>query len=257
LEAEPAAEAATAGEAPAEFAGGADDAVLLALQDAGQNQGCAGPPVGFQAREQVKKEMVVEVGDDEIGRGNGVTQDIPDTKTDASAESVQFQVPVCLLHGHGIAVPSLDLCPKPGSRQGQDAGAAAKIQHPAGLEALAVLPHELDDVAEAETGGGVFPGAESGSGADLETGDSLKVLGKEAGVAGDDEVVADSEMERGRFALKKLADPTLEPGLELAKGKNLGGVDLENGRLTGAFELGGRQREFGGGQRAGFENVHI
>jgi hypothetical protein len=102
----------------------------------------------------------------------------------------------------------------------------------------------------------VFPGAEGWSGADLETGDSLKVLGKEAGVAGDDEVVADSEMERGRFALKKLADPTLEPGLELAKGKNLGGVDLQDGRLAWALELGGRQREFGGGQRAGFENVH-
>jgi hypothetical protein len=113
LEAEPAAEAATAGEAPAEFAGGADDAVLLTLENARQDQGCAGPAMGFQAGKEMKKKVVVQVGDDEIGGGDGVTQHVPDTKTDASAESVQFQVPIRLLHGHGIAVPSLDLRSKP------------------------------------------------------------------------------------------------------------------------------------------------
>ena len=119
-----------------------------------------------------------------------------------------------------------------------------------------MLPHELDDVAEAKPGGGVFPGAEGWSGADLETGDSLKVLGKEAGVAGDDEVVADPEMEGGRFTLEKFPDPTLESDLEFAQGQNLGGVDLKNGGMTGAFELGGRQSELCPRQRAGFENVH-
>jgi hypothetical protein len=115
------------------------------------------------------------------------------------------------------------------------------------LEALAMLPHELDDVAEAETGGGVFAGPESRPGPDLETGDALKVLGKETGIAGDDEVVTDPEMERGRFTLEKFPDPTLESDLEFAQGQNLGGVDLKNGGMTGAFELGGRQGEFGGG----------
>jgi len=95
----------------------------------------------------------------------------------------------------------------------------------------------------------VFARAKSGAGPDLEARDALKVLGKEAGVAGDDEVVANAEMEGGRFALMELADAALETGLELAQGKDLGGVDLENGRLAGAFELGGGQFELCGGQR--------
>ena len=115
-----------------------------------------------------------------------------------------------------------------------------------------MLPHELDDVAEAKPGGGGFPGADGWSGADLETGDSLKVLGKEAGVAGDDEVVADPEMERGRFALEKFPDPTLESDLEFAKRQNLGGVDLQDGRLAWALELGGRQSELCARQCARF-----
>jgi len=106
-----------------------------------------------------------------------------------------------------------------------------------------VLPHELNDVAQAEAGGGVLACSKSGAGPDLEARDAFKVLGKEAGIAGDDKVVADAEMERGRFALMELADATLETGLELAQGKDLGGVDLENGRLAGAFELGGGQRK--------------
>ena len=98
----------------------------------------------------------------------------------------------------------------------------------------------------------MFAGAEGRPGADLETGDALEILGKETGVAGDNEVVTDAEMERGWLSLKKFPDPTLEAGLELAKGKNLGGVDLEDGRLAGAFELGGGQFELCGGQRTSF-----
>ena len=184
--------------------------------------------------------MIVKIGDDEIDWRNRVTQDVLDPKTDAGAESVKFQVAVCLLHGHGIAVPSLDLRAKPSGRQREDSGAATEIEHPAGMEALAVLPHELDDVAEAETGGGVFAGPESRPGPDLETGDALKVLGKEAGVAGDNEVVTDAEMKRGWLSLKKFPDPTLESHLEFAQGQDLGGVDLQDGRLAGALELGGR-----------------
>jgi hypothetical protein len=224
---------------PAEFAGGADDAVLLTFEDAGENQGGAGPAMGFQPRQQVEKKMIVEIGDDEIGGRDGVTQDIPDTKTDACVESVQLQVPVRLLHGHGVVIPSLDLCPHPGGGKSENTGATAKVEHPAGLQAGAVLPHELNDVTETEAGGGVFARAKSGAGPDLKARDALEVLGKKAGVAGDDKVVADAEMEGGRFALMELADATLETGLELAKGENLGGVDLENGRLAGAFELGG------------------
>jgi hypothetical protein len=189
----------------------------------------------------MKKEMVIKVGHNQVHWRDRVTQNVPDPKTDAGAESVQFQVSLRLLYGQGIAVPSLDLRTHPGGGQAQDARPAAQIQHPAGSEALAVLPHELDDIAEAKAGGGVFAGPESRPGPDLETGDSLKVLGKETGIAGDHKVVADPEVERGRFALEKFPDPTLEAGLEFAQGQDLGGVDLENGRMTGAFELGGRQ----------------
>jgi len=240
LEAEPAAEAAAAGEVPAEFAGGADDAVLLTLEDAGENQGGAGPAVGFQPRQQVEEEMVVEIGNDEVGGRDGVTQDVPDTKTDACAESVQLQVPVRRLDGHGVVVPSLDFSPKPGGGKSENTGATAEVEHPAGLQAGALLAHELDYVTETETSGGVLTGAEGGAGPDLETRDAFEVLGKEAGIAGDNEVVADAEMEGGRFALMELADAALESGLELAQGEDLGGVDLENGRLAGSFELGGR-----------------
>ena len=97
-----------------------------------------------------------------------------------------------------------------------------------------MLPHELDDVAEAKAGGGVLAGSKRRSGPDLETGDALEVLRKEPGIAGDHKVVADPEMERGRFALEKFPDPTLESDLEFAKGKNLGGVDLQDGRLAWA-----------------------
>ena len=85
MEAEPAAEAAAAGEVPTKFAGGADDVVLLALEDAGENQSGAGPAVGFQPGQEVEKEMIVQVGDDESSGGYGVSQDVPDTKTDAGA----------------------------------------------------------------------------------------------------------------------------------------------------------------------------
>jgi len=103
-----------------------------------------------------------------------------------------------------------------------------------------LLAHELDYVTETETSGSVFARAEGGAGPDLEARDALEVLGKKAGVAGNDKVVADAEMEGGRFALMELADAALESGLELAQGEDLGGVDLENGRLAGSFELGGR-----------------
>jgi hypothetical protein len=178
--------------------------------------------MGFQAGKKMEKKVVVQVGDDEIGGRDGVTQDVLDTKTDAGAESVQFQVSLRLLYGKGIAVPSLDFRPHPGGGEGKDTGAAAEIQDPAGFQAGGLLAHELDEVAEAEPGGGVFPGAEGGSGPDLETGDTPEDFREEAGVAGDDEVVADAEMERGGLALVEPPDAALEPGLEFAQGQNFG-----------------------------------
>jgi hypothetical protein len=64
-----------------------------------------------------------------------------------------------------------------------------------------VFPHELDDIAEAKTGGGVFAGAERWSSPNLETWDSFEVFGKKTGVAGDDQVVTNTQMEGGGFPL--------------------------------------------------------
>lgn len=196
MKAEPAAEAAAAGEGPAEFVGGADDAVFLTLENARKNQGGAGPSVGFQAGKQVEEEMVVEVGDDEIGGRDGATQDVPDMETDACAEPVQPQVAVCLLHGHGIMIPSLDLGTHPRSGESENAGAATKVEYAGGFEVVATLPHELNNVTKTEPGRGVLAGTEGRTGPDLEAWDVFEFLGKEPGVAGDDEVVADAEMER-------------------------------------------------------------
>ena len=109
--------------------------------------------------------------------------------------------------------------------------------------------HELDYVTKAEAGGGVLAGTEGRSGPDLKTGDTLEILGKETGVAGDNEVVTDAEMKRGWLSLKKFPDPALKPDLKFPEGEDLGGVDLEDGRLAGALELGGGQFELCGGQR--------
>ena len=102
----------------------------------------------------------------------------------------------------------------------------------------------------------MFAGSKSGSGPNLETWDSAKILGEKTGVAGDDQVVADPEMERGGLALVELANTTLQANLELPQRQNFRGVDLQNGRLAGAFELGAGQGKLGGGQGAGFEDIH-
>ena len=91
--------------------------------------------------------MVVKVGDDEIGGRKRVTQDVPDTKTDAFSQSVQAQVSLRLLDSHGIAVPTLHPGSQPGGGEAEHARATAEVQNAAGFQAGAVLPHELDDVA--------------------------------------------------------------------------------------------------------------
>ena len=57
-------------------------------------------------------------------------------------------------------------------------------------------------------------------------------------------------------ALVEFADAAFQAGLEFSQGQDFRGVDLQDSGLAGAFELSGRKRELGSGQRAGFEDVH-
>jgi hypothetical protein len=120
-----------------------------------------------------------------------------------------------------------------------------------------LFPHELDDIAKAEAGGGVFAGAERWSSPNLESGDSAKILGEKTGVAGDNKVVADPEMKRGWFALVEFANAAFQAGLEFSQGQDFRGVDLQDSGLAGAFELGAGQFELRASQRAGFKDVHF
>ena len=99
LQTEPAAEAAATRQFPAELGGGADEAVLLALEDAGDEEGGAGTAMRLQPGKKMEKKMIVKVGDDEVSGGDGVPQNIFLLKADTFANSVQAEVPFCLLHG--------------------------------------------------------------------------------------------------------------------------------------------------------------
>ena len=216
----------------------------MASQDAGKEKGRTGTAVGLEPGQQMQEQMVVEVGDDEVGGGDGFPQDVPLPKTDAFSQPVELQVSLCFLHGHGIAVPTFHPGSQPGGGKAKNARATAEIQDSAGFQAGAVLPHELDDIAKAEAGGGVLAGAEGRAGPDLEAGDSAKILGEKAGVAGDDQVITDPKMERGGFALVEFADAAFQAGLEFSQGQDFRGVDLQDSGLAGAFELGGGQFKF-------------
>ena len=119
-----------------------------------------------------------------------------------------------------------------------------------------MFSHELDDVTQTKAGGGVLARAEGRAGPDLEARNALKVLGKEAGVAADNKVVADPKMKRGGFALVEFANAAFQAGLEFSQGQDFRGVDLQDSGLAGAFELGAGQRKLGSCQLASLKNVH-
>ena len=83
-----------------------------------------------------------------------------------------------------------------------------------------MFPHELHDIAKAETGGGVLAGAEGGASPDLKTWDAAKILGEKTSVAGDDEVVADPQMKRGGFTLVEFADAAFQADLKFSQGQD-------------------------------------
>ncbi len=62
----PATEAAPVLKFPAQFSGCPDDGNFLALENSGKNDGGSGFSVFFQARQEIKEERVVKIGDNEI-----------------------------------------------------------------------------------------------------------------------------------------------------------------------------------------------
>ena len=62
----PASEAASALKFPAQFSRCPDDGNFLALENSGKNNGGSSFSVFFQARQEMKKKGIVEVGDNEI-----------------------------------------------------------------------------------------------------------------------------------------------------------------------------------------------
>jgi hypothetical protein len=62
----PATEAAPALKFPAQFSGCPDNGIFLALENPGKNDGSSSFSVFFQARQEMKKKGIVEIGDNQI-----------------------------------------------------------------------------------------------------------------------------------------------------------------------------------------------
>lgn len=62
----PATEAAPALKFPGQVSGSPDDGIFLALENSGKNEGGSSFSVFFQARQEMKKKGIVEIGDNEI-----------------------------------------------------------------------------------------------------------------------------------------------------------------------------------------------
>ena len=62
----PATEAAPALKFPAQFSRCPDDGIFLALENSGKDEGGSGFSVFFEARQEMKKKGIVEIGDNQI-----------------------------------------------------------------------------------------------------------------------------------------------------------------------------------------------
>ena len=62
----PATEAASALKFPAQFSRCPDDGIFLALENSGKNEGGSGFSVFFQASQEMKKQGLVKIGDNQI-----------------------------------------------------------------------------------------------------------------------------------------------------------------------------------------------
>ena len=62
----PATEVASALKFPTQFSGCSDDGIFLALENSGKDEGGSGFSVFFQARQEMKKKGIVEIGDNQI-----------------------------------------------------------------------------------------------------------------------------------------------------------------------------------------------
>jgi hypothetical protein len=78
----------------------------LALENSGKNEVGSGFSVFFQARQEMKKKGIVEVGDDQICLWERSPKSVLDVKYRSRGEAVHFGVPLGFLNRGGIKIPT-------------------------------------------------------------------------------------------------------------------------------------------------------
>jgi len=105
-------------------------------------------------------------------------------------------------------------------------------------------------------GGGVFPGAEGGTGADLESGNGAIDCGDVSIVAGDEKPFSDSKLEGRRCAKSKFTNSASVELLKETQGAKMRGVNLKFRSLANSFDYGGGEIDEGCGEGIKFQSVH-
>ena len=102
----------------------------------------------------------------------------------------------------------------------------------------------------------MFAGAESWTGADLESGNGAIDGGDVPIVAGDEKPFSDSKLEGGRGAKGKFTNSASVKFLKEAQGAKMRGVDLDSWRMPRCFNYGGGEIDERAGEAIKFQSVH-
>jgi len=105
-------------------------------------------------------------------------------------------------------------------------------------------------------GGGVFAGAESWTGADLESGNGAIDCGDVPIVAGDEKLFSNPKLEGGRGTKGKFTNSASVELLKKTQGAKMRGVNLKFRSLANSFDYGGGEIDQGGGEAIKFQSVH-
>ena len=102
----------------------------------------------------------------------------------------------------------------------------------------------------------MFAGAESWTGADLESGSGAIDCGDVPIIAGDEKPFSDSKLEGRRCAKGKFTNSASVELLKETQGAKMRGVNLKFWSLANSFNYGGREIDEGGGEAIKFQSVH-